>query len=97
MTTPDLSGVEQLPQPDPRGILALRYLPSDLQALEDSRAMADRDMLKFRGFVRPATDCERILLQHLGFELPAELETHVSWPSKSVRRRRWPQLETEES
>lgn len=30
MTTPDLSGIEQLPQPDPRGVLALRYLPESV-------------------------------------------------------------------
>ncbi len=34
----DLSGIEQLPQPDPRGILALRNLPPEIQKAEDSTA-----------------------------------------------------------
>lgn len=37
----DLSAVEQLPQPDPRGWLALRHLPADLQNAEDSTHAAD--------------------------------------------------------
>ncbi|MCV7316317.1 hypothetical protein H7J77_12300 [Mycolicibacillus parakoreensis] len=37
----DLDGVTQLDQPDPRGILALRNLPDDLQAAEDSTQSAD--------------------------------------------------------
>jgi hypothetical protein len=92
MTT-DLSGVEQLPQPDPRGWLALRNLPAKIQNLEDSTAMNDRDRMRPRGFERPATETERILLQHLGFTVPADLVTVVTWPSRSVRRRRWPALE----
>ena len=48
-------------------------------------------------FARPATETERTLLTHLGFELPEQLTTAVSYPSSGVRRRRWPQLETEEN
>lgn len=48
-----------------------------------------------RTFPRPATLTERILLQHLGFDLPAELFTAVSFPTHGVRNRRWPQLAQE--
>jgi hypothetical protein len=41
MTAPDLSGVEQLPQPDPRGVLALRYLPPDLENAENATQVND--------------------------------------------------------
>ena len=90
MTAPDLSGVEQLPQPDVRGWLALRYLPPEIQNAEDATAMCDRQQLRPRGFERPATPTERILLAHLGYELPEQLTTKVTWPSRSVRRRSWP-------
>ena len=46
---------------------------------------------------RPATDAERTLLAHLGYELPDELETRVQFITETLRRRTWPQLETEES
>ena len=96
MTTPDMSAVEQLPQPDVRGWLAINNLPPEYQRAEDSTAMADRDRYLYRnprGHEREATPTERMLLQHLGFELPDQLTTKVSWPSRSVRRREWPQLE----
>jgi hypothetical protein len=125
----DLSGVEQLPQPDPRGWLALRYLPPEIQNLEDATAAADVDRHRFgtyrasgtwnitdpdelakvmarartvltkagmhapRTFPRPATTTERTLLEHLGYELPAELLTAVAYPTYGIRNRRWPQLE----
>ena len=82
---------------DPRGILVFESLPDDLQRAEDSTAAADFDRRRFgRTLQRPATAAERTLLQHLGFELPDELITHVSYKSLSVRNRRWPQLETQE-
>jgi hypothetical protein len=93
---PDLSGVEQMPQPDIRGLLAINNLPPELQRAEDATAMADKDrrrLFKPRGHTRDATETERILLAHLGFELPEQLSTKVSWPGHSVRRRTWPQLE----
>ncbi len=94
MTAPDLTGVEQLPQPDPRGWLALRYLPDDLQKAEDATADNDRAQMRPRGFTRVATQAERILLTHLGYgPLPEQLATKVTWPSHSVRCRRFPQLE----
>jgi len=88
--------------------LALEYLPNDLQNAEDSTQAADwdrwhgsslgsftyRDGHKF--FERPATPVERALLgEHLGHELPVELTTRVEWVNDIVRRRTWPQLESE--
>ena len=81
---------------DPRGVLVFHWLPSDLQAAEDSTAVADRDVMRPRGFERPATDTERILLAHLGYELPAELKTVVKYRTRGVRHRSWPQLENQE-
>jgi hypothetical protein len=81
---------------DPRGILVFHWLPGDLQALEDSRAIADRDVMRPRGFERPATETERILLTHLGFELPEQLTTVVRYRTRGVRHRSWPALEAQE-
>lgn len=95
-TTPDLSNVEQMPQPDIRGWLALNNLPPEIQRQEDSTAMVDKDryrLLSPRGHIRDATPAERMLLAHLGYVVPEQLSTKVSWPSRSVRRRTWPQLE----
>ena len=101
MTTPDLSGVEQMSPADVRvrGWLALTGLPPELQALEDSRAAADFDnKLRYpRGFERQATDCERQLLAHLGHVVPDELVTVVKFYSRSCRNRRWPAIEAQES
>jgi hypothetical protein len=82
---------------DPRGWLVFAYLPEDLQRADDSRAFADYDARRVRSFKRPATDTERVLLQHLGFELPDELVTVVRYRSRGCRNRRWPQLETQET
>ena len=98
MTAPDLSNVQQMPQPDPRGLLAMNNLPAELQRLEDGTAMADRERSRTRnprGHTREATETERVLLAHLGFELPEQLTTKITWPSRSIRRRTWPQLEGE--
>lgn len=81
---------------DPRGILVFHWLPSDLQAAEDSTAMADRDAMRPSGFERPATDCERILLVHLGYQLPADLKTVVHHRTRGVRHRSWPSVESQE-
>ena len=40
--------MQQLPQPDPRGILAVTGLPDDLQAAEDATIVADLDRLTDR-------------------------------------------------
>ncbi len=80
---------------DPRGILVFHWLPDDLQAAEDSTAMADRDAMRPRGFQRPATSTERQLLSHLGYEnLPDDLVTVVQYRTRGVRHRDWPQLPT---
>lgn len=44
-----------------------------------------------RVFDRPATNTERMLLEHLGYELPDDLVTRVTFFGP-VRNRRWPQL-----
>ena len=96
MTTPtDLSNIQQMPH-DIRGLLAINGLPPEYQRAEDATAACDRERqrgFKPRGHERPATETERILLAHLGFELPEQLTTKVTWPSVSCRRRTWPQLE----
>jgi hypothetical protein len=88
----------QLPQPDPRGWLVFDApLPDALQKAEDSTQAADFDRRRFgRVLQRPATPTERVLLEHLGYEVPEELTTHVSYKSWSTRNRRWPQLESQE-
>ncbi|BDB43849.1 MULTISPECIES: hypothetical protein [Mycobacterium] len=85
----------QKPQPDPRGWLAFDWLPDDLQRSEDSTQ--DCDITRARGdhwgqWSRPATPTERILLEHLGYALPADLRTRVQFHTEGVRHRSWPQL-----
>jgi hypothetical protein len=107
VTTPTLP--PQQPQPDPRGWLAFTEpLPDDLQRGEDSCQHHDfygahdgwrseQDPVTgvwVEFFERPDTDTERTLLAALGYTLPAELVTRVSFPSALVRRRRWLALET---
>lgn len=99
----------QYPQPDPRGWLVFHGLPDDLQRAEDSTQAADYRRADGRGvrlafdrdariwyFERDATDAERTLLQHLGYTLPEVLTTRVDYASETLRRRTWPQLETQE-
>jgi hypothetical protein len=101
----------QVPQPDPRGWLAFAApLPDELQRAEDSTQHADfcAEGVSWRYeydaesgcgcdyFERPATDTERTLLTMLGYTVPDDLTTKVSFPSPLVRRRRWPALETQE-
>jgi hypothetical protein len=100
----------QLPE-DPRGWLTFSEpLPDDLQRAEDSTQHHDfcgchpdwtsefddtvGAWVDF--FTRPATDTEKTLLTELGYTIPEDLTTRVSFPSPLVRRRRWPQLETQE-
>lgn len=47
--------MKQLPQPDPRGILALEDLSQEDQAAEDSRAIADADIFTARRSREPIT------------------------------------------
>jgi hypothetical protein len=98
MTQPDidLGGVEQLPQPDPRGILALRNLPDEISRREDATLANDYEQRHWRGslgLIRPATDTEKLLLAHLGYDVPEFLETRVRWVSAGIRNRHWPTLE----
>lgn len=81
----------QLPQPDPRGVLAFRWLPDWLQALEDSRQDADhRESRNHRSaWTRPATPQERLLLLHLGYPVPETVTTTVEYLTTGVRRRTW--------
>lgn len=92
----------QYDQPDPRGWLVFHGLPDDLQRAEDSTRAADWERAHrnseglYFPLERPATDAERQLLQHLGYELPDQLTTKVRWITAGVRNRRWPQLENQE-
>jgi hypothetical protein len=82
---------------DPRGILVFSWLPTDLQSDEDSTQAADRERSNFhpRGFERPATDAEILLLEHLGYAVPDDLTTFVTYRTRGIWCRTWPQLETE--
>lgn len=85
-----------------RGWLVFSHLPKALQDAEDATQEADFRRARIIGSVaapmvrgpvtRPATPTERILLEHLGLELPERLATWVSFPSAGVRRRTWPVL-----
>ncbi|CAM4413790.1 hypothetical protein MB901379_03885 [Mycobacterium basiliense] len=96
----------QYPQPDPRGWLVFESLPPDLQRAEDATQHADYHRTGGHGvqllyerdtctwyFERTATDTERTLLEHLGYALPDDLTTRVSYASETLRCRTWPQLE----
>ena len=71
-------------------------LPDDLQAQEDATQSADftRRLTHPRGHQRDATSVEVELLTHLGYQVPPDLQTTISWPSANCRRRRWLALET---
>lgn len=58
------------------------------------KVLTQAGMSTVRAKVRPATDTERLLLQHLlGYTLPAELFTAITFLTTGVRNRRFPQLE----
>jgi len=89
-----------------RGWLSFDYLNRELQNAEDATLAHDNRLLLIpdrrgdcfgRGdcFDRPATAAERTLLAYLGFTLPDNLTCHVDRLTASVRRRRWPQLESQ--
>ena len=84
--------------PDPyRGWLVFDDLPDELQRAEDATLAHDNQDYRNadRCRDRPATEAERTLLAHLGFDVPDELTTHVDRITPSVRRRRWPALEAQ--
>mgnify|MGYP001495034694 CR=1 FL=1 len=87
--------IEQLPQPDPRGWLAMTGLPEDVQRAEDRTADADarRRDLSGPAFRRWATPAERHLLGVLGYEVTDQLVTHVRFITAGTRNRYWPALE----
>lgn len=86
--------ISPIPAPrfdDPRGILTfIEPLPEPHQSAEDTTLAWD---YTHRDRTRPATDTERILLEHLGYELPDDLRTVVRFNSATVRNRSWPQLD----
>jgi hypothetical protein len=99
MTTPYEIG-SQVPQPDARGWLVFRYLPPNLQRYEDQTYAADSDRLRHEEhtwssttWLRPATDTEKYLLAHLGYDVPEILWTRVEYKTASLRHRSWPILE----
>jgi hypothetical protein len=101
VSTDDQIGT-QFSQPDPRGWLVFDHLGHELTLREESTQSADSERcserFSQRPLKRPATDTERLLLQHIGFtDLPDDLTTVVTYPTTGVRNRRWPQLETEEN
>ena len=81
---------------DIRGWLVFdTMLPPALQIAEDATANADWERRNWRDSVnrvRPATDAEREMLTHLGFTVPADLDTVVTYRSGVIRRREWPAL-----
>ena len=81
---------------DVRGWLVFdTMLPAALQIAEDATANADYERRNWRDSVsrtRPATDTERELLTHLGFTVPTELDTVVTYRGGVIRRREWPAL-----
>lgn len=106
MTAPANGIGPQYPQPDPRGWLVFKYLPPDLQRAEDRAYAADSAVVQHQSggydygigygrtvWFRAATDTERTLLQHLGHTLPDDLVTRIEYLTASVRNRRWPSLE----
>lgn len=60
--------MRQLPQPDPRGILAMTGLPPELQSAEDATAVADLDRFRDR---HPALSWGRKYSDQDGVELRA--------------------------
>ncbi|BBE43399.1 hypothetical protein [Rhodococcus erythropolis] len=87
----------QLPQPDPRGLLTFDRLPRGLRIAEDATQAGDHETSKTMSggspWTRPATPAERTLLTHLGYELPDELDTTVRYVTSGVRERTWPTLD----
>ena len=98
ITTPDpLAGIGPQRPDDRRGWLQFESLPDAIQRAEDATLYNDYEHQPWRHLrERSATPTERLLLEHLGYTLPAELTTRVEHLSPTIRRRTWPQLETQE-
>ena len=86
---------------DPRGALTfVEPLPPALEDAENATQNADftRRLIAPRGFTRAATDVEKQLLAAIGYvDIPDDLVTVVSFPSKAIRRRTWPTIENQET
>jgi len=98
MTSPDsdLTGIgEPYGFDDVRGWLCFAALPAEIQRQEDQTQNFDYERRHWRPSVhrtRPATEAEKALLTYLGFTVPEDLETIVTYPSGGIRRREWPAL-----
>ncbi|MGV0720560.1 hypothetical protein ABQF17_17945 [Mycolicibacterium elephantis] len=95
MTGPTLEGIGAQRPDDPRGWLVFEHLPPAIDNAECATQENDYTSQHWLHHIRerPATDAERLLLQHLGYVLPAELTTVVTYLTPTVRNRSWPQLE----
>lgn len=91
----DMTDVEHLGFDDLRGWITFRYLPDELQRQIDQTQAHDWEARSWRPSVhrdRPATEAEKLLLEHLGFVVPANLTARVRYISGSVRRVDFPAL-----
>lgn len=90
----DLSGAVHYGWDDVRGWLVFAALPAEAQRLEDQTQNFDHEQHRRPSVhrIRPSTDVEKLLLGHLGFAVPNNLETVVKYPSGGIRRREWPAL-----
>lgn len=80
---------------DVRGWLTFSALGDELQRQMDQTQNADYERRHWRPSVtrtRPATDAEKLLLEHLGFDVPDDLQTVVRYPSGGIRRLEFPAL-----
>lgn len=90
----DLSGVEHVPS-GRTGELTFQRLPDVIARLETERLAADEAIRVERGvdrFYRAATTCERLLLTHLGYRLPAASAARNE--SEVARRHQTPDMAT---
>jgi hypothetical protein len=94
----DLTGITHRGWDDVRGWLIFDNLPPEIQRQEDQTQNFDYERRHWRPSVhrtRPATSAEKLLLQFLGFNVPSDLQTVVIYPSRGIRRREWPALQSQ--
>jgi hypothetical protein len=96
MTDNDLEGIgEHYGWDDVRGWLTFSHLPDELQRQMDATQNADHERRHWRpsvSHIRAATTAERLLLTHLGFTVPTDLDVRVRYPSGGIRRLEFPAL-----
>lgn len=96
MTQPDNGDIgEHYGWDDARGWLVFSELPAELQRQLDQTQVDDWERRSWRPSVartRAATVAERLLLEHLGFNVPTNLQTQVRYISAGIRRLEWPAL-----